>query len=124
MPVLRHRPRPEKRPVVWVGGPVPPGSSAITLGRLIIVRREAADNDRLLRHELVHVEQWRRYGVVGFLRRYLGAYLRLRFRGHGHKDAYRRIPLEEEAERLSRDPDEGAAPRPGEEGLSSEGGPP
>ena len=54
---------------IWVGGPVPPGSAAITLGRLIIVRRRAAGDERLLRHELVHVRQWRQYGAVGFLRR-------------------------------------------------------
>ena len=83
---------------VWVGGPVPPGAAAITLGPLIVVRRRSAGNERLLRHELVHVEQWRRYGVFGFLRRYLGAYLRWRLRGHRHWDAYRRIPLEIEAE--------------------------
>ena len=82
----------------WVGGPVPPGSSAITLGRLISVRRRAAGNERLLRHELVHVEQWRRFGVVGFLTRYLGAYLRWRLLLHGHKDGYRRIPFEIEAD--------------------------
>jgi hypothetical protein len=83
---------------VLVGGPVPPGASAITIGSTISVRRRAAGNARLLRHELVHVEQWRRYGVAGFLRRYLGAYLRWRLRGHGHGDAYRRIPFEVEAE--------------------------
>ena len=82
----------------WVGGPVPPGAAAITIGPVISVRRRAAGDERLLRHELVHVEQWRRYGVVGFLRRYLGAYLRWRLRGHRHWDAYRRIPLEVEAE--------------------------
>ena len=83
---------------LWVGGPVPPGSSAITLGPLISVRRRAAGNQILLRHELVHVEQWRRFGVVGFLARYLGAYLRWRLLLHGHKDAYRRIPFEIEAD--------------------------
>ena len=86
----------------WVGGPVPPGASAITIGRVISVRRRAAANDRLLRHERVHVEQWRRLGIVGFLVRYLGAYARWRLHGHGHWDAYRRIPLEIEADFLSR----------------------
>ena len=86
----------------WVGGPVPPGSSAITLGRLIIVRRDAADSPRLMRHELVHVRQWRRLGVIGFLRRYLGAYFGQRLRGYGHWGAYRRIPLEVEAEWVAR----------------------
>lgn len=82
----------------WVGGPVPPGSSAITIGPVISVRRRAAENRRLMRHELTHVEQWRRLGVVGFLVRYLGAYLRWRLLLHGHRDAYRRIPLEIEAD--------------------------
>ena len=86
----------------WVGGPVPPGSDAITLGPLVIVRRRAANDARLLRHEEVHVRQWRRLGVVGFLRRYLGAYLRGRARGYGHWGAYRRIPLEVEAEWVAR----------------------
>ena len=90
----------ERRDGWWrlVGGPVPPGAAAITLGPLIIVRRRAAEDAHLLRHELVHVEQWRRFGVVGFLARYLGAYFGWRLRGHGHRGAYLRIPLEVEAE--------------------------
>ena len=87
---------------LWVGGPVPPGSSAITLGRLIIVRRAAADNDPLLRHELAHVRQWRSLGAVRFLISYLGSYLGSRLRGYGHREAYRRIPLEVEAEEEAR----------------------
>src|SRR5215212_2191932 len=87
---------------VWVGGPVPPGAAAIPLGSLVIVRRRAAANAGLLRHEQVHVGQWRRFGVVGFLRRYLGAYLRARAAGFPHSAAYRRIPFEIEAEWVSR----------------------
>jgi uncharacterized membrane protein YfcA len=96
----------ERHPHYWclVGGPVPPGADAITLGRLVIVRRRAASSARLLRHELVHVRQWRRLGVGGFLRRFLGAYLRGRVRGYPHKGAYRRIPLEVEAEWEARRP--------------------
>ena len=52
-----------------------------------------------MRHELVHVRQWRELGVVRFLREYLGAYLRGRWNGYGHQEAYRRIPLEVQAER-------------------------
>ena len=85
-----------------VGGPVPPGASAITLGPLLVVRRAAVRSARRLRHERVHVRQWRRLGVVGFLRRYLGAYLRWRVRGYPHWAAYRRIPLEVEAEWIAR----------------------
>lgn len=85
-----------------VGGPVPPGADAITLGSLIFVRRRAAGSEQLLAHELVHVAQWRQLGVGGFLARYLGAYLRWRLHGYGHWSAYRRIPLEIEAEWLAR----------------------
>lgn len=94
----------ERHPGHWllVGGPVPPGSAAITLGRLISVRARAAGDEALLRHELVHVAQWRRLGVVGFLARYLGGYARARLAGHRHRAAYRRIPLEVEADWLSR----------------------
>ena len=81
-----------------VGGPVPRGASAITLGPLVSVRRRAVDDARLLAHELVHVRQWRSLGVVGFLVAYLGSYARWRLRGYGHWAAYRRIPLEVEAE--------------------------
>ena len=81
---------------------MPPGADAITLGSLVIVRRRSADNTRLMRHEQEHVRQWRDLGVVGFLRRYLGAYLRWRLRGYGHRAAYLRIPLEIEAEWVAR----------------------
>ena len=87
---------------LWVGGPVAPGASATTLGRLILVRAKAATNERLLRHELVHVRQWRELGLFGFLRRYLAAYFRWRLYGYDHWAAYRRIPLEVEAEWVSR----------------------
>lgn len=85
-----------------VGGPVPPGAAAITIGRLVSVRTGAAGNVHLARHEAVHVRQWRRFGVVGFLTRYLGSYLALRLRAYPHWAAYRRIPLEVEAEWVAR----------------------
>ena len=81
-----------------VGGPVPPGSAAITIGSVISVRRAYADDARLLRHEEEHVRQWRELGYVRFLRQYLRAYLRWRRAGFGHLAAYRLIPLEVEAE--------------------------
>lgn len=81
-----------------MGGPVPPGSDAITFPGLIIVRRRAAGDAVLLAHEEVHLRQWRRLGSLRFLRRYLGAYLRWRLHGYSHWAAYRRIPLEIEAE--------------------------
>lgn len=81
-----------------VGGPVPPGAAAITLGPVVSVRRRYANDPWLLRHEEEHVRQWRQLGVVGFLRQYLGAYVRWRRCGFGHQAAYRLIPLEVDAE--------------------------
>ena len=59
-----------------------------------IVNGEAAD---LLVHESVHVDQWRQYGIVGFLTRYLSDYLRGRAVGLPHRTAYRAIRFEREA---------------------------
>lgn len=81
-----------------------PGASATTLGRFIFMRESAVGSDRLLRHELVHVRQWRRLGVTGFGVRYLGAYARWRCRRYPHWAAYRRIPLEIEADWEARAP--------------------
>lgn len=86
---------------LWVGGPVPKGADGITLGSLVIVR-EGRDTPYLLQHEQVHVRQWRRYGIVGFLVRYVGEYLRWRLRGRDHRSAYRRIPMEIEADWVAR----------------------
>jgi len=87
---------------LWIGGPVPKGADAITLGSVVIVRRGHEDSVHLLRHEQVHVRQWRRYGFVGFSARYLGSYALWRLRLKGHKGAYYRIPLEVEAEWIAR----------------------
>jgi hypothetical protein len=93
-------------------GPAAPGATATTLGPLILMRPRGVGDERLLRHELEHVRQWRRYGAVGFLWRYLGAYLAWRMRGYPHKAAYRRIPFEIEAEwRARRAPIEAGASR-------------
>lgn len=87
---------------ILVGGPVPRQASAITLGKMVVVRKSAYSNDGLMAHELVHVRQFMHFGLTGFFGRYLGSYARLRFSGHGHMAAYRRIPFEVEASWLSR----------------------
>ncbi len=88
--------------VILIGGPVPRGSDAITIWRVISVREEAAGSEYLLRHELVHIRQWRRYGIPGFLVRYLTPYVRWRAAGKGHRGAYLRIPFEVEADWVAR----------------------
>lgn len=74
-----------------------PGADAMTLVRTVLVRRGHTDNLRLLAHELVHVQQWSRLGVAGFLRQYLSAYARNLVRLRHHRAAYLAIPLEVEA---------------------------
>ena len=83
---------------LWVGGPVPKGASGITIGKVVSVRAGRERSERLLRHELEHVAQYRRHGIPGFLVRYSLHYLGWRLRGYGHRSAYRRIPFEAAAE--------------------------
>ena len=66
------------------------GYVAITFGHVIVFTRDPTPT--LWRHELVHVDQYRRYGLA-FLPLYLWLYMR-----HG----YAAHPLEREAEELAR----------------------
>ncbi len=86
---------------LWEGGPVPRGLDGITIRSLVIVRHGKA-TPYLLRHELVHVRQWRRYGMLGFGVRYIGNYALWRARRKGHHGAYLRIPMEIEAAWVAR----------------------
>lgn len=79
---------------------VPPGSTAWTLGRLVLLRSHAWGTDRrdrLVAHELVHVAQFCEQGRLRFLADYVAAYLAGRRRGLGHWAAYREIGAEVEA---------------------------
>ena len=87
---------------LWIGGPVAPGATATTVGRLVLIRPGAEDDAVLVRHEAEHVRQYAELGLVGFLVRYTADYLRWRIRGYGHWAAYRRIGFEIEAEWISR----------------------
>lgn len=60
---------------------------------------------RLRKHEMVHVQQIRRHGVVPFYLRYVLEYLWLRARGYGHHAAYRGISFEKEAFSLENETD-------------------
>ena len=80
--------------------------AAMTLPWGIYVRRDVLGDDpyslvRLLEHELVHVSQWQRLGMVGFLKRYLSDYLAGRRMGLNHHEAYLAISLEKEARAVS-----------------------
>ena len=84
--------------ILVVGGPVPPGADAMTIGRFVLVRKGHENGRYLITHELVHVRQYRERGVLGFLVGYLGRYLLLRLDRWSHDAAYRRLPEEIEAD--------------------------
>ena len=72
---------------------------AITLGRRIYVRAqlEGVAFERLLRHELAHVRQVERLGVLAFLWRYVGEFARNWVRLRNFGAAYAAISFEIEA---------------------------
>ncbi len=71
---------------LWVGGPVPPGAAAITLGSLVIMRPGRENDERLVRHELVHVAQYDRLGIFFFPAYGLASLGALIRGGHHYKD--------------------------------------
>lgn len=58
---------------------------------------EPERSGRLIVHELMHIEQWRRLGPFRHVSQYVGDYLHSRFQGFGHWESYRAIRLEVEA---------------------------
>lgn len=75
---------------------------AITLGRTIYVSSDAATRTpaflvRLMRHELAHVHQVNRLGVVTFLWKYVAEFLRHYVRVRSVGQAYAMISFEAEA---------------------------
>lgn len=76
-----------------------PGMAGMTLGRLILVRRDDERSARrvLLAHELVHVAQYAELGMTTFLRRYLREYFGNLWRLRSHRRAYLAISFEAEA---------------------------
>jgi hypothetical protein len=67
-------------------------TAGLTTGYGIIVRRDCANNLRLLAHEFVHVAQYERLGREGFLQQYIQ-----QIAAHGYLNA----PFELEAEAKS-----------------------
>ena len=70
--------------------------SAITIGPFIFVRGSKI-SDRLLRHELVHVVQYRELYYVGFVFLYVFYWLLGLWRYMDPRLAYKEIPFEQEA---------------------------
>lgn len=75
------------------------GVVAITLGRRIYVTTDVAEElmNRFLRHELAHVRQINRLGLIRFYWRYFREYVANRGRGMSPSAAYRSISFEIEA---------------------------
>ena len=98
---VRIRPAPRLLRRVWGEG-----IRAMTLRRTIfldpgLLEGSERTSGTLLIHELVHVRQWLELRIVGFLWRYAAGYLRGRFSGLTHHEAYLGIELEVEARRLA-----------------------
>jgi uncharacterized membrane protein len=54
-------------------------------------------NATIVNHELIHMDQIKRNGVISFYLIYLGEYLRYRLSGLRHYEAYIKISFEREA---------------------------
>lgn len=82
----------------WLRGFLMEGVGAITIGRRIYVSAAVGEHlDRLLRHEIEHVRQINRLGLLRFYILYVVEYLKNVRAGMTSYDAYRNISFEREA---------------------------
>jgi len=58
-----------------------PGTEGVTLWPCIFIYPPEKENERLLKHEEKHLEQWKRYWILGFPFVYIYQFIR-----HGYKD--------------------------------------
>ena len=73
----------------------PRGINGFTFGRFIVVRE--SPSAQLISHELIHVKQYRRWGVIGFLLCYYIQMLWFLANLRDINKAYRMISFEKEA---------------------------
>jgi hypothetical protein len=82
----------------------------MVIGRTILFKGSEMEIPlKLLRHELIHIEQIERIGITRFYCTYFRDYLANLWRFRNHDTAYRSIPFEQEAyerQKLSSDPSE------------------
>jgi hypothetical protein len=88
----------------WLRSFLPGDVVAITVFRTVYLSPllavwSAERREAIFRHELVHVEQGLRLGIVNFAVRYVAEYLRNRWRGLDGRRAYEAISFEVEARR-------------------------
>ena len=72
---------------------------------------EGGRDGLLIVHELVHIDQYVRLGPIRHVVKYIADYLRGRFRGLSHWEAYRAVSLEVEAREIAATFQSGAGPR-------------
>ena len=74
------------------------GASAVTIGYTIYYEMPSCKVPHwLYRHEMKHIEQISRLGVIPFYLQYFLEYIEGRRKGLGHWEAYREISFEKEA---------------------------
>lgn len=74
------------------------GVTGITIGKTIYYScSRSAVTPNLFIHEFIHIYQYQRYGVLGFLVRYLFSYLGNLVIYKTHQEAYENITFEKEA---------------------------
>lgn len=71
-------------------------TDGVTIGKTIYYK-SSSPNNQLRNHERVHIEQYRKFGVLLFLTFYMLQYLYNRIKGLNHFEAYRNISFEKEA---------------------------
>jgi len=72
--------------------------SGITLGKHVYYRMDSQYiSERLRRHEMVHVEQYKKFGFYRFLYLYVKEYFKYRLKGLNHYQAYIEISFEKDA---------------------------
>lgn len=76
-------------------------ADGVTIGNNIYYKSFSVPTT-LRRHEEVHVEQYKRYGIPLFLALYLTYYLIGRLQGKDHWQAYKDIPFEVEARKAEK----------------------
>lgn len=81
----------------WVKGSA--GPSRIYLRPELLAEPAAAGT--LVMHELVHVDQWRRHGRIGFMGRYAAGYLKGLFEHRSFTSAYLNVAFEVEARMIA-----------------------
>jgi hypothetical protein len=81
----------------WVKGSAGPRRIFVRPGLL----EDPSAIGRLVVHELVHVDQWRQHGRIGFLARYVGGYGQGLLQHRSFSAAYRNLALEEEARTIA-----------------------